>query len=178
MAMARNRLSRIAFSVAPKGEFTKRRQHKQRQQHGDRIAGCRAPAQVKLKAAQQRPHHHALQTVGTAGEPVQLVSQFHQNQSNAQGHHQAGQIGATQNSGTAQGAQNGGCQHAHQQTQQRIGHHQLGKQGRRIGTHAKKSGVPQRHDAGVAQNQIQRQRKQRHHGNLIDDQGMAGQNEG
>jgi hypothetical protein len=39
--------------------------------------------------------------------------------------------------------------------EQWIRHHMLGKQRRRIGAHTEKRRMPQRHDAGIAQDQVQ-----------------------
>ncbi len=119
-----------------------------------------------------------MQTVGAACEPVQLVGQLPKNQGDPKRHHEPGEIGPAQNGGTAQRAQDAGHGHAYQQTQERIGHHQLGKQRRRIRAHAKESSMPERHNAGVTQNQIQRQGEQGDDGNLVDDQRVVGQQQG
>jgi hypothetical protein len=67
---------------------------------------------------------------------------------------------------------------AHGQAHQRVGHHMLGKQRRAIGAHAKEGRMPQRDDAGVAQDQVQRQRKQRQDGDLVDQRRMRGKHKG
>ena len=151
------------------------RQHKQQQQHRQRIPSSGLPHQIELKTPQHRPEHHALQAIGATGQPVQLVGQLQQDQSHAQRHHQARQIAAAQNRHRAQRTQTR-CRHgAHQQTHQGVRHHQLGKQRGSVCAKPQKGCMPQRHDAGITQHQIERHTEQGHDGNLVQDQGMLGQ---
>ena len=150
-------------------------QHKQRQQDSQRIPGSGLTVQVKLEPPQQRAHHHTLQTVRAAREPVEFVGQLHQDQRHAQRDHEPRQIGAAQDGQRTDCAQQGGTYSAKNQSGQGVGHHMLGKQGRGIGAKTQKRRMAQGHDAGVAQHQVKRHRKQGDDGHLIDDQGMTGQ---
>ena len=54
----------------------------------------------------------------------------------------------------------------------------LGEQRRRIGAHAEERGVTERDDAGVAQHQIEREREQRHDGDLVEQRRSARRHKG
>jgi hypothetical protein len=131
------------------------RQQEDHQQHGERVPRRRLAHQVEFKAAQQGSHGHPLQAVGTTGQPVQLVGQFQQQQGHAQRDHEPGQVRPAHDGERADCAQRRRCHDADRQAHQRIGHHMLGKQRRRIGPETEKGRVAQRHDAGVAQDEVQ-----------------------
>ena len=149
-------------------------QHKEKQQHAQGIVGRGLAGQVKLEAAQDGPHHHSLQTIGAAGQPVELVGQLHENQAQAQRDHQAREVAAAQNRQRGHQAQQRGRRNADRQADQRVGHDVFGKQRRRITAQAEEGRVAQRDNAGVTQDDVQRNSEQRHDGDFIDDQGMAG----
>ncbi|MCY1543237.1 hypothetical protein D9M68_790450 [compost metagenome] len=146
------------------------RQQKTHQQHRDRVSRGHLPVQIELEAAQQRPHDHALQAVGTAGEPVELVGQLEQDQRETQRDHDAGEIGAAHDGERAESAECGGRRGAHHQTHHRVGVDVFGKQRRAVRPEAQEGRMAQGDDAGVAQDQVQRDRKQRDDGDLVDDQ--------
>jgi hypothetical protein len=56
------------------------RQQEDHQQHGERVPGRRLARSGRIQSGPAGAHHHALQPVGSAGQPVQLVGQFQQDQ--------------------------------------------------------------------------------------------------
>jgi hypothetical protein len=53
----------------------------------------------------------------------------------------------------------------------------LGHQTGRVGTEPEEGGVPQRHDSGIAEDQVERDRKEADDGDLVEDQVAAGKQE-
>ena len=153
-------------------------QHKQQQRHTQGVVRGGDAGQAKLEAAQHRCHHHTLQPIGAAGQPVELVCQFHQDRRHAQRHHQARQVGATHDGQAAHRAEHGRYHDGKQQAEQRVGVYQLGEQRGRVSAHAEKGRMPERHNTGVAQNQVKRNREQRKNHDLVDHQRMAAQHHG
>ena len=148
--------------------------HKHQQRDAQGIPSRRLPKQIKFKAAQHRAHDHALQTIGATGEPVEFVGQLLQDERHTQGDHDAGQVRAAQHAQAANSAQHRRDQHGDQQAQHGIGVQVFGKQGRGVSAHAKKRRMAQRHDAAVAQNQIERHGEQGNDGDFADEQRMSG----
>ena len=149
-------------------------QQKKYQADRHRVPGGGAAVEVELKTAQHRGHHHTLQAIRTARQPIELVGQLQQDQRHAQGHHKAGQVRAAHDGQAAHSAQYGRHGRRDQQADEWIGHHQLGKQRGGICAGAKEGGMPERDDAGVTQHQIERDCKQRHDRDFADQQRMAG----
>ena len=91
---------------------------------------------------------------------LELVGDLAQHQRDAERHHQPGQVGAAQDQEAG-----GEAEHAAAKTpasaQHRLGHDAvLGQQRRRIGADAEEGGVTERDDAGIAEDQVEREREQ------------------
>ena len=151
------------------------RQQEQQQQNRERVIGGGAAGQVECEGAKHRAQVHPLQAIGAPGQPVQLVGKFQQDQCDTQRHHQARQVAAALDGQAADQPEHQRRGDRDRQADQRIGHHVLGEQGRRVGAQAEEGGVAERHDAGVSEHQVQRHREQRHDRDLVDQCGMAGQ---
>ena len=149
------------------------RQQKPDQAERERVIRCRKAAQVKFKSPQHRAHHHALQAIGAAGEPVELVCQFIEDQRHAERHHQPCQVAAAQNGEAADKTERGGEHGGEYQPERRVRHDMFGKQRCGVGPKPEKRRVAERDDAGVSQHQIERHREQRDDRNLVHHQGMA-----
>ena len=137
------------------------RQPEQREQHGQAVAIGGLAVHVETEQAQHRREADALQAVQPAGDVGQLVRRFVEHQRHTQRHHQPRQVGAAQHQKTADQAQRAGHRGCQQQAQQRVADAMHRQQACRIGTGAKERCVAQRDQTGVAQDQVQRQRKQR-----------------
>ena len=95
-----------------------------------------------------------MQAIRAACEAVKLVGQLQQHQGHAHGHHQAREVGTTNDHRAGDGPQHGAARDGHKQAHQGVGHHMLGKQRGAISAQAKKGGVAQRDDARKTQDQV------------------------
>ena len=68
------------------------RQQEQHEQRRQAVGVGGAADEIEVEAAEQRPDDHALQAVGAAGEPVELVGELVQHQRDAERHHQAREV--------------------------------------------------------------------------------------
>ena len=92
--------------------------------------------------------------------------------------HEARQIGAAQDEETGGEAEEPRDEGRGDEAEQRIGRDLQCEQPGRIGAGAEKGGVAERHDAGEAEDEIERQREQRENGDLVEQQRRPGQYEG
>ena len=143
------------------------------QQH--RVGAGDPAAEVEREGAERRadrPHDDALQAVGAAGQPVELVGELVQDQGDAERDHQAGQVGAAQDEKAGQEAEQRRRADRGGHAEPGIGRQQLGAQGRAVRAEAEERGVAERHDAGVAEDQVEREREQREDRDLVEDEGL------
>ena len=120
----------------------------------------------------------ALQTVGAAGDFRDLVGDLAHDQRDPERHHEPREVRAAQDEKAGRKAEHGGGKAGGDQRQHRlVDDRVLGEQRRHVGAEAEKGGMPERHDPGIAQNEIERERKQRKPGDLGEDQVAAGQQE-
>ena len=146
--------------------------------HHQRVAVRGAPGEVEIEAAErrhQRAHDDALQPVGTAGDVVELVGQLVEDGGDAERHHQPRQVGAAQDEQAGDGAEHGAGTNGYGEADERIGHGVLGEQRRRVGAEAEERGVAKRDDAGIAEDEVERDREQGDDGDLVEQQRTARQ---
>jgi hypothetical protein len=149
------------------------RQQEQDEQRREAVGIGGAAGEVEVELAEQRPHHHALQPVGAAGPLRQGIGCFVQHQRDGQGHHQARKVAAAQHQQAGDRAQHGGDRHGDGHAQQRIGGDELAEQAGGIGARAEEGGVAERDDAGIAQDQVEREREQGEDRHLVQQQVLA-----
>ena len=148
------------------------REQKAHEQNRHRIRRGGARAEVKCKTPEQRAHHHALQAVGPAGEAVETVGQFQQHEGHAHGDHEAREVGSAHDHRAGDEAEQTARCACHDQAGERVGQHPFGKQTCRIGTRTEEGRMAKRDDAGVAQDQIEREGEQGQDGDFVDQRRM------
>ena len=80
--------SRMPRSDRPNGELISAAAHQEQQeQHDQRVPVGGVAVEVELEHAEQRPHVHALQAVGAAGQPARAVGGLQQQQAEAERDH-------------------------------------------------------------------------------------------
>ena len=128
-----------------------------------------APAEVELEAPEQRPHDHALQAVGAAGEPVEACWPALAG-SSATPSVTISRVRSVprRTSALVTRPSTPAASVPTASPTQRVGHHVLGEQRRGVGADAEERRVAERHDAGVTQDQIERHREQREDRDLVD----------
>ncbi len=132
---------------------------------------------IELEVAEDRLHHDALQAVGPAGD-LEPVRDLAQHQRDAERHHQARQVGAAQHEEARDEAERGRRKSGDEQRQHRLlDHPVLRENPRHIGAEAEERRMSERHDAGVAENKIERDREQTEDRDLGKDQVLARQQE-
>ena len=149
------------------------RQQHQDEQRRQAVGVGGAAVEIELEAAEQRRHRDALQAVGTTGDVGQRVGELAHHQRDAQRHHQPREIAAAQHEEAGEEAQHGRRRCCEREAGERIAGDVLGQQAGRIGAEAEEGRVPQRDDAGVTQDQIEREREQRQDRDLVQDQMLA-----
>ena len=123
----------------------------------------------------EHPEHRldgdALQPVGAAGEPTESVRQLAQHERHPERHHQPRQVGAAQHQEAGDETERHRGETGDEQCQHRlVDDFVLGKQRGGVGAEAEKGGMPQRDDAGIAEDQIEREREQAEPGDLGEDE--------
>ena len=152
------------------------RQQEQQEQHDKAIEEAGLAEHVEREQAQDRLHLDALQPVGAAGDVGEAFRQRLQQQRDAERHHQPGQIDAADHQETGEKADHRGDEAGNDQRNHRLGDDAVQrKQPGAIGADAEECGVAERDDAGIAEDQIERQREQRQPHDIGHDQ-IAGGN--
>ena len=138
------------------------RQQEQQEQHGERVEEADLAEHVECEQAEDRLHLDALQPVGTAGDVRKALRQRLQQQRDSQRHHQPGEIDAPDHQEAGEKAEHRGGKARDDQRQHRFADDAVQRQQPgRIGADPEERGMAERNDAGVAEDQIERQRKQR-----------------
>ena len=138
------------------------RQQEQQEQHDQRVEEAGLAEHVERKQAEDRRHLDALQPVGAAGDVGEAFRQRFQQQRDAERHHQPGQVDAADDKETGEEAEHHGDETGHDQRNDRLVDDAVQRQQpRRIGADAEEGGMSERDDAGIAEDQIERQREQR-----------------
>ena len=150
----------------------------QYRQHDDRVGIGRAAEQVELEGAEQGHHGHAGQAIRAARQPAELVGDLVQDQRDAQRHHQAGQVGAAHHQHAGHQPEQRAQGRRDDQPQDGIDAEILGQQRRAIGAQSEEGRMAQRDDAGVSEDQVERNGEQGQDGQFVQQQEPPGQHEG
>ncbi len=132
---------------------------------------------IEGEVTEDRLHLDALQAVGAAGD-LHPVRDLAQHQRDAERHHQARQIGAAQHQKAGDEAErrcgDAGGEHREDRL---LDDSVLGENARHVGAKAEECRVPERDDARIAEDEIERDRKQPEDRDLGQDQVLARQQE-
>ena len=134
------------------------------------------PVQIEAEQAEDRMNVDALEAVGAAGDIRVAVGDLAQDQRDAERHHQTRQIGAAQHQkagGEAEhrGGEAGGDERDHRFVDEAV----FGDEAGEIGADAEERRVPERDDAGIAENEIEREREQSEDRGLGQDEMLGGE---
>ena len=151
--------------------------HEEDEQHNQAVDVRRLSVQVELEYAQQFAHHHAGQAVDAAGDERCLVGGLEQHQANAQRYHQPGQVLPAHDQKADQVAGQRGHRCGNEQPADRLAPAMHGQQACGVCPQAEESGMAQRDNAGVAEDQVERQREQADDHDLADQDQVAGKGE-
>ena len=133
------------------------RDEEDEREHDQRVGVGGSPGEIEVEAFQRREGHRdrahddALQAVGAAGQPVELVGELVEDRGDAERHHQPRQVAAAQDEDARHQAEERARGDRDDQADDRIGHHVLREQRRRVRAEAEERGVAERDDAGVAE---------------------------
>ncbi len=131
------------------------------EQHGERIAVGGVAVEVEIETAEQRPDVHALQPVAAAGQPARAVGRLLQQQAEAERDHDQRQMPKARDHEARGVAEQSGGGGADDEPGQRLAPDEFREQAGGIGGGAEKGGVAERDDAGIAEDEIEREREQR-----------------
>ncbi len=155
------------------------RQQEQEERDDQRIEETDLAENVESEGFQNRLHLDALQAVGAAGDVRETLGERFQQQRDAERHHQACQIGAADHEEAGEETQHSRNQASGDQRQHRLADDAMqGQQPGAIGADAEEGGMPERDDAGIAEDQVERQRKQREPHDVRHDQIARRKDEG
>ena len=134
------------------------------------------PSRSNSNVPSSGAHHHALQAVGAAGQPVELVGQLVAG-SSATPSVTISRVRSVPRriSTLVTSPSSAPTRDRDGQADQRVGHHVLGEQRRGVGAEAEERGMAERDDAGVAEHQVERHREQRDDRDLVEQQRLRGQ---
>src|SRR5262249_23658018 len=133
---------------------------------------------IELEHAEDRTDAHALEAIRTTRDVRNLVGNLAHDERYAEGHHQARKVGPAQHEKACGEAEqcgsNAGCEtRQHRPRENPV----LGAKPCSIRAEAEESGVSQRNDARIAQNEIEGERKQAEPGDFRQNEVMPGQEE-
>ena len=117
--------------------------------------------EIEPEGAEDRRHHHPREAVGAAREPGRLVGDLEDDRSNSEGEHEQREGARAQDHCARQRAEQSRrrarCGHLHE----RVGDAELGAEDAGgVRAEPEERAVPERDDAGVAEDQVERQREQ------------------
>ena len=145
------------------------------EQHDQAIDVAVVAVQIEAEQAEDRRNVDALQAVGAAGEVRIAVGEFAQHQRDAERHHQPRQIRAAQHQKAGDKAERRRDEAGAKQRNDRLVDDAVfGDQAGKISGQAEKRRLTKRNDAGVAKDEIERQREQRQDRRILHDQIFAG----
>ena len=157
------------------------RDEQNEREHDERVGVGGSPGEIEVEALQRRErdrdraHDDALQAVGAAGQPVELVGELVEDRGDAERHHQPRQVAAAQDEDARRQAEERARGDRDDQADDRIGHHVLREQRRRVRAEAEERGVAERDDAGVAEDEVERDREQGDDRDLVEEQRLRRQ---
>ena len=145
---------------------------RQQEQHEQRRRGCRHRRCGRTRSKSNRPSSGPTTTPCRPSAPPvsrgQPLASLEQDQRDAERHHQPRQVGAAQHQQAGERSPAAPQPAtATREAEQRIGVDVLGEQAGGIGAEAEERRVAERDDAGIAQDQVEREREQREDGDLV-----------
>ena len=168
--------SRMPRRLKPNGELTTRRStHEEHERHDQRVDVRRPAVETKGEQAEKLPHRHAGEAVDATGDERRLVRGLEQHQSDAERHHQPCEIlppDDEEADGESRQRRHG---RGGDEARQRLAPAVHGKQAGRIGAETEEGRVAQRDDAGVAEDEVERNREQSGDQDLAAEHQMTGQ---
>jgi len=142
------------------------RHEEAREEDRERV-GVRSPAvEVELEKPEQGPHPHALQAVGAAGERVGAVRRLGEEQAEAEREHDEREMAKAHDDVAAEVAGNSARERGEREAAQRLAPAVLRGEPGRVGAEAEVGRVPERHEPGIAEDEVQREREKRGDGDL------------
>ena len=136
------------------------RNHEHQEQHAEAVKIRGAAAKIERVQAEELSHRHAGQAVRAAGDRRELVRRLEQHETDAKRHHQAREVGAAHDKKAGCESEDRGGQTSEQESADRLAPAMDGEQSGGIGANPEERRMPERNDAGVAQDQIKRNREQ------------------
>jgi len=142
------------------------RHQEEDEQNHERIGVGGGAVEIELEDAEELPHAHALQTIGAAGQPARAVGRLGEQQAKAERDHDQREVAKARDDETRDISEQAGSRGGDHQTGQRLAPAPFRNQARGVGGKAEIGGMAERHDAGITENEIERQREQRRDGDL------------
>ena len=137
------------------------RQQEQEEQHDEAVDVGGVAEHVEPAGAEDRRDGDALETVGAAGDLAEAVGELEAHQRDAERHHQPREVGPAQHQEARREAEHRRREAGRQERDGRlVDDLVLGEQARRIGADPEEGGVAERDDAGIAEDEIEREREQ------------------
>ena len=147
------------------------RDQEHHEQHDQAVDEAGLAEHVEAEEPEHWLHDDALQAVEATGDVGEAVGKFAEQQRDAEGHHQPREVRAAHDQERGDEADEHRRQASDQQGQHRFIHIVMQReQAGRIGADTEECGVPERDDAGVTQDQVEREHEQRQPGDLGEDQ--------
>ena len=131
---------------------------------------------IELEQAKDRRDDDALKPVRAAGNVGNLVGDLAHDQRHPEGHHQPREVGPAQDEEARREAENRGAKPRQDKREHRlVDDAVLGQERGQIGSETEKGGMPKRDDAGIAENEVEREREQGKPSDFGEDQMPIGQ---
>src|SRR5246127_5748469 len=154
------------------------RQQKKNEQHDQAVGVGHVAEDIEVEHAENGRHDDALQPIGAAGDARNLVGDLTHDERDAERHHQPREVGAAQNEEARCKSEDGGANARHDEREHRlVDNAVLGQQRGDIGAQTEEGGMAERYDAGVAEDEVEREREQTEPRDLGEDQVPPGQQE-
>jgi hypothetical protein len=141
------------------------------EQHDQAIDIGVVAVEIEIEPPQHRRDFDALQPVGAAGDVGIAVGELTEHQRHAKRHHQPGQIRAAQHQKAGDKAERGGDEaRADERDDGLVDDAVFGDEAGKISGDAEKRRLAERDDAGIAEDEIERQREQSQDRAVLEDQ--------
>src|SRR5262249_24369314 len=147
------------------------RQQEQYEQNGQAIGVGNVAENIELEHTENGTDDDTLKAVGAAGDVRYLVGDLAHDERHAERHHQPREVGSAQNEKARRKSEHGRANAGlNKREHRRVDDTVLGQQRGQIGTQTEEGRVSQRYDAGIAENEIEREREQGKPSGLGEDQ--------
>ena len=137
------------------------------------VGGGGPAVEIEAEEAEDRVDDHAAQAVGAAGPFRCLVGDLEEDRGDAEGDHQPCQVGPAKDQEARSKAEDPRGDTGDEQAEDRLMDAMDREQAGDIGTATEKRGVAEGDDPGIAENEIERERKQPENGDLVDQEEPA-----